>query len=62
MKQNSIEAGIIALEAQLRIYAQPEKGDGKLKGETSETVWEENPKRILKIFSKSWNGNCKELA
>ena len=39
MKQTSIDARVIALKAQLRIYFQPENGDVKLKGETPETVW-----------------------
>ena len=30
MKQASAEARIVALEAQLRIYSQPEQGDVKL--------------------------------
>ena len=38
MKQTSTEARITALEAQLMIYSQPEKGDVKLEGEASETV------------------------
>ena len=54
MEQTSIEARIIALEAQLRIYSHLKKGDIRLKGETSETVWEENPERILQGFSKPW--------
>ena len=36
--QTSIEARVIALEAQLRIYSQPEKDDVKLKGETPESM------------------------
>ena len=54
MKQTSIKAKIIACEVQLRIYSQPEKGDVKLKGETPEVVWEENPEGILQCCSKPW--------
>ena len=54
MKQTSIEARVIALEAQLRIYSQPEKGDVKVKGETPETVWKENPEGIQEACSKPW--------
>ena len=39
MKQTTAEARIIALDAQLRIFSQPENGDVQLEGETPETVW-----------------------
>ena len=52
MKQTSIEARIIALELQLRISSQPEKGNARLKGETFETMWEKNLEGILQGYSK----------
>ena len=38
MKHTSAEARIVAIEVQLSIYSQPEKGDVKLEGETFEMV------------------------
>ena len=52
MKQTITEASIIALEAQLRTYSQPENGDVKLKGETCETFLWGEPDRILQEFSR----------
>ena len=56
-EQTSTEARIIALEAQLRIYSQPEKGDVKLEGETPETVWGRTRGNPAGIF-QSMVGNC----
>ena len=55
----SAQALIVALEAQLKIYSQPAKGDEKLEVETSETVWgwtSGNPVVIFQVVG----GNCKE--
>ena len=61
MKQTSIEARVISLEAQLRTYSQPEKGDVNLMGETPETVWEENPQGILQGCFKPWVATVRNL-
>ena len=59
MKQTSTEARIIALEAQLRIYPQPKRGDVKLEGETPETVWGRTRGTPAGIF-QAMGGNYKE--
>ena len=61
MKQTNIEARVIALEVQLSIYSQPEKGNVKLKGEIPETMWEENPEGILPDCSKAWVATARNL-
>ena len=61
MKLTSIEARVIALEVQLSIYSQPVKDDVKLKRETPETMWEENPEGILQGCSKPWVATARTL-
>ena len=57
MKQTSAETRIIALEAWLRIFSQPENGVFLLEDDIHETVWgrtRENPAGIFQAVS----GNC----
>ena len=60
MKQTSAEAMIIAFEAQLRIYSQPEKGDNKLKGETPKNQCEGGTRGNLAVTCQAMGGNCRE--
>ena len=61
MKQTSAEARIIPLEAQLKIYSQPERVDVKLEGETPKTVWGKISENLAAIC-QALGGNCKELS
>ena len=59
MKQISVEARTIALEAQLMINFQFKKGDVKLEGETSKTSMERtrgNPAVTFKAMGGMWEG------